>query len=262
MGTMYALVSPGGSPGVTTAALALALTWPGPAPVTVAECDPAGGDVLAGLLGGQVQASRGLVHHAIEAGRDPLTAAASLPGHLVPVDTAGSALLLPGLTDPRQAVGLAQAWPAVASVLTAQPGDVIADCGRVDAGPGEPTAVLAAARAVVMVMRPSLRQVWAARPRIELLVQLIGGPDLLRLLLISRGSYSAREVAETLSVPVLASLPDDSNTAALLSDGLGRHGQLGSSPLLRSARNAGQALRSLAADGVTYAVAADAPARP
>ena len=42
---MFALISPGGAPGVTTTALAIALTWPWP--VIVAECDPGGGDILA-----------------------------------------------------------------------------------------------------------------------------------------------------------------------------------------------------------------------
>src|SRR4029077_16011189 len=69
MGSVFGLVSPGGSPGVTTAALALAIGWP--APVIVAECDPGGGAVLAGALGGHVPAAVGLVEHAIEAGRNP-----------------------------------------------------------------------------------------------------------------------------------------------------------------------------------------------
>jgi len=38
------------SAGVTTSALALAGVWPGP--VLLAECDPAGGDINAGLLRG------------------------------------------------------------------------------------------------------------------------------------------------------------------------------------------------------------------
>lgn len=250
---MYALVSPGGSPGVTTAAVALALTWPGPSPVIVAECDPAGGDVLAGALGGLTHASRGLVQHAIEAGRNAQAAVASMASQLVPLDEAKSALLLPGLTDPRQAAGLTQAWPAVASTLTAQPSEVIADCGRVDAGLAQPVAVLSAAQAVVIVLRPSLRQVWAARPRVDMLAELLGGPKRLGLLLTGRGGYSAHEVTQALSVPVLASLPDDPKSAAVLSDGLGRRGRLGSAPLLRSARNAGQALRSFGFTGSAVA---------
>ena len=64
--TMYSLISPGGSPGVTTTALALALTWS--RPVIVAECDPGGGDVLAGLFAGHLSAPRGLLGVAFEAG--------------------------------------------------------------------------------------------------------------------------------------------------------------------------------------------------
>ncbi len=41
--TLIALFSDKGSPGVTTLALSLAAAWP--RPVTVAECDPAGGDL-------------------------------------------------------------------------------------------------------------------------------------------------------------------------------------------------------------------------
>ncbi len=50
--SLYALVSPGGSPGCTTTALAVTLTWP--QPVILAECDPAGGDILAGLFAGHL----------------------------------------------------------------------------------------------------------------------------------------------------------------------------------------------------------------
>jgi hypothetical protein len=243
---MYALTSAGGSPGVTTAVLALALAWPARPGVIVAECDPSGGDVLAGVLAGHVPAGPGLMAHAIEAGRDPRAAAGSLASQLVPLDAASTRMVLPGLTDPRQAAGIAQAWPAVASTLTTQPCDVLADCGRLDAGPGQPAAVLAAARTVVLVLRPSLRQVWAARPRVELLSQLLGGQQRLALLLTGPGTHSAREVAGALGLPVLGSLPDDPGTAAVLSDGIGRRSQLGSSPLLRSARDAVEQLRKAA----------------
>jgi hypothetical protein len=241
VGSLYALVSAGGSPGVTTAAIALALTWPSPA--IVAECDPSGGDVLAGLLAGHVPAGRGLMEHAIEAGRDSRSAAAALTVQLVALDDSRTRMLLPGLTDPRQAAGLATAWPAVAASLTAQAADVIADCGRLDAGPGQPFAVLSAARTVAIVLRPTLRQVWLARPRIEMLAQLTGR-DRLALLLTGPGTHSAREVAHALSIPVAAVLPDDARTSALLSDGTGGQRQLTGGALMRSARSAGQALRA------------------
>ncbi len=242
MADLYALVSAGGSPGVTTAALALALTWPSAA--IVAECDPSGGDILAGLLGGHVPATRGLMEHAIEAGNNGAAAASSLTTQLVPLDDSGTRLVLPGLTDPRQAVGLAPSWPAVVKSFAAHQATVIADCGRLDAGPGQPLAVLSAARTIALVLRPTLRQVWSARSRVEMLSQLAGGTTRLALLLTGPGTHPAREVAHALGLPVAAVLPDDPRTAALLSDGAGGQRQLTGGALIRSARAAGQALRS------------------
>lgn len=241
MADVFALVSAGGSPGVTTAAIALALTWQTEA--IVAECDPSGGDVLAGLLAGYVPAARGLMEHAIEAGRDSRSAAVGLGAQLVPLDAARSRTLLSGLTDPRQAAGLASAWPAVAASLTAQRADVIADCGRLDAGAGQPTPVIAAARTVALVMRPTLRQVWSARSRVEMLTQLLDGKDRLVVLLTGPGTHAARDVAQALQLPVAAELPDDVRAAAVLSDGIGARSRLRAAPLMRSARAAGAALR-------------------
>ncbi len=242
MAELYALVSAGGAPGVTTAALALALTWP--SPVIVAECDPSGGDVLAGILGGQVPATRGLVAHAIEAGRGSAADESSLAAQLVPLDPEQHAMLLPGLTDPRQAAGLAPAWPAVAATLACQPADVIADCGRLDAGDAQPLPILLTARVVAVVLRPSLRQVWLARPRIDMLTRLVGKPGRLALLLTGPGPYSDAEIAAALGLKVAARLPDDPATAAALSDGSGRRRKLTAGHLLGKAAPAGQALRA------------------
>jgi hypothetical protein len=238
---LYALVSAGGSPGVTTAALALALTWS--SAVIVAECDPSGGDTLAGLLAGRAPERWGLMEHAIEAGRSVEMAAAGLTPHLVSLDDDRTRLLLPGLTNPRQAAGLASAWPAVAGTLAAQPSDVIADCGRFDGGPEQPLAVVSAARTVAIVLRPTLRQVWLAHPRVELIRNLLGGSSRLALLVTGPGTYSPREVARVLGVPLAAVLPADLPAASLLSDGLGGQRNLWSGPLMHSATAAGRALR-------------------
>lgn len=243
MAGIYALVSPGGSPGVTTAALAMALSWPDGA--IVAECDPGGGDVLAGLLTGHVPAARGLTELAMEAERDQRAAADSLRALLVPLDAGGTRTLLPGVTDPRQAPGIASAWPAIAAAFAAQPEEVIADCGRLDGGTATPRALLAAARTVVLVMRPTLRQVWLARSRADMLDRLLGGRDRLALLLTGAGDHSPREVTAALQLPVSAVLPHDPRTAALLSDGAGAR-RLGTAPLLRAARTAAAALRERA----------------
>ena len=245
MGSVFALVSAGGSPGVTTTALALALRWP--APVIVAECDPGGGSVLAGALSGHVPAGIGLVEHAIEAGRNPQAAAAGLVSQLVSLDADRTRMVLPGLTDARQASALASAWPAVATTLVEQECDVIADCGRLDAGDGQPLAVLAAASTIAVVLRPTLRQVWAARPRVDMLAQLLGGTGRVVLLITGPGSYPAKEISGTLGVPVAAVLPADARSAVVLSDGAPRRRQFGSGSLLAAARGAGQALRRHAA---------------
>ena len=133
---LIALVSAKGSPGVTTLAMALAQVWP--RRVLVAECDPAGGDIAAGYLGGQVDADRGLLNLTVAARRTNL--AAALPSQLVALDDTGSRCLLPGLQDPALAAGLATWWDRLADLFaelgTGEAGtDVLADCGRLSDGP-------------------------------------------------------------------------------------------------------------------------------
>jgi hypothetical protein len=255
--TMYALVSPGGSPGVTTTALALALSWS--RPVVIAECDPACGDIAAGLFAGHLNAPRGLIGLALEAGRGAVGLAAELEAQLAPLAGAGRARFLAGLTDPRQAPGLNAAWPVIARALASHPAGVLADCGRLDAGGGQPLSVLTESAAVIMVLRPSLRQVAAASPRIEMLMQLLGGQPRVGLLLIGDGAIARRDIARTLGVPVVASLPLDDRSAAVLSDGAGRRAGLSSRPLLRASRAAGAELAQFAV-GVTHSDPAAVPA--
>jgi hypothetical protein len=241
---LYALVSAGGSPGVTTSALALALGWP--SQVILAECDPSGGDILAGLFAGHLPAGRGLLSLAFDAGRGPDAASRALWPQLIELDDARQRLLLAGLSDPRQGAGLAPVWPALAHAFSSIPVDVIADCGRLDAGQG-PLAVLTAASAVLLVLRPSLRQVARARPRIEMLGQLLGGVQRVSLLLVGEGTHAPRDVSKTLGVPVGGMLPDDRKAARVLSDGAGSRRSLPARPLLRAAAAAGRTLRDGAA---------------
>jgi hypothetical protein len=245
--TMYALVSAGGSPGVTTTALALALTWPGA--VVVAECDPAGGDVLAGLYSGHLTAPRGLLSVAVEASSGVVAMSAEIAGQLVPLDDSGSAAVLTGLDDPRQAAGLAPAWSAIAGLLASHSADVIADCGRLDACDMQPLGILAESALVALVLRPSLRQVARARPRIEMLAALAGGLGQVGLLLVGEKGHGPKEIAAALAVPVLAVLPADERTAALLSDGAGRRTGLAGRPLMRAAQQAGRTLLTAGQQG-------------
>ena len=246
--SVYALVSPGGSPGVTTTALALSLGWPGQ--VILAECDPSGGDILAGLFAGHLPARNGLLALAIEAGQNPEAAAAALWPQLIELDDERGRLLLAGISDPRQGSGLAPVWAMLAAMLAAQPADVIADCGRLDAG-GGPLPVIAAAGLAVLVLRPSLRQVSKARARVDMLAQMLGGAERVALLLVGEGTHSPREISRALGVPVACTLPYDPRAGAVLSDGTGSRRGLQARPLVRAAGPAGHALREAAASAAS-----------
>ncbi|MGH3305319.1 MAG: hypothetical protein ACRDOK_27375 [Streptosporangiaceae bacterium] len=249
--TVCALLSAGGSPGVTTAALALALTWPGP--MLVAETDPSGGDVLAGLFAGHVPGNRGLLNVAYEATTIE-AAAAAVADQLVALDKDGTRSILPGLADPRHAATLNMTWHLLAGALAAQPVDVLADCGRLDGGPGQEH-ILRVAGHIVLVLRPTLRQAAAARPRVDMITQLKGTlAGQVSLLVTGPGPAAPKELSRALGVPLLGTLPDDRKAALVLSDGAAARRGIEASPLLRAAAATARALTR------TYQAAPDVPA--
>jgi len=165
------------SAGVTTSALALAGVWP--TPVLLAECDPAGGDVNAGLLRG-APAAGGLLDLAL-ATRRGLTPD-QFWAHTVAVSEDGTVRLLPGLADPAQHPALTPAWPLLIRMLHAldlpppigsaesvadRGWDVLADCGRL--APCTPMGLLGAADLVLLVLRPRLAHVAHTRSRLSAL---------------------------------------------------------------------------------------------
>ncbi|MEO3861325.1 hypothetical protein [Acrocarpospora sp. B8E8] len=227
---LYAVISPGGSPGATTTALAAALSWPDP--VLVAECDPSGGSALAGYFAGRVSATGGLLQAALEATRDGDSEA--VWQHTVALDASERRLLLPGLADPGHAIQLDGAWGTLASTLAAAPFDVIADIGRIG-GRDAPYPLVSGADLVVMVLAPTLRHIAAARPRLEALRRASTGGIPLGLCLVGAGPYDRRAVGRALSVPVLAELADDPRAANVLSDGAASWSGFPRSALMRSA---------------------------
>jgi len=64
--TAVAVLAGKAAPGATTVAAALTLSWPGP--VILVDADPAGGDVMAGLLPGRASTESGLLSWSV-AGR-------------------------------------------------------------------------------------------------------------------------------------------------------------------------------------------------
>jgi hypothetical protein len=160
---LIAVAADKGSPGVTTTSVALAAVWP--RPVLLAECDPAGGDLvyrLPAAAGGQLDSRRGLLSLAV-AGRRGLHPR-QVWEHTQKLR--GGLDVLAGVTSAEQGGGLEGLWGSVGAVLSALPGaDVIADCGRVGAD-GSFGDLLAQAAAVVLITRVSLGEVVRLRDRV------------------------------------------------------------------------------------------------
>jgi hypothetical protein len=246
---VYCVVSAGGSPGVTTTALALALSWPGE--VVLAECDPAGRRVLPGYLAERFNGSPGpgllglamaLDHQ--HAGREP---AVRVEDFTIPLDERRRAWLLHGIRDPRHAHQLN--WPllmdAFISASTASGMDVIIDVGRVG-GTDTPTALLQRADVVVMVLGRSLAQVDAAQPRLDALQSLA---QRIGLCLIGSGPYGTGEIRKALfGLPVVAELPHAPADARVLSDGASQRLSFRTSLLMRATTHLGEAIRHLAGE--------------
>lgn len=244
--TVFALFSDKGSPGVTTLALALAATWP--RAVTIAECDPAAGDLALRLTDEagrpRLAAGSGLLALAAAARRDPTRA---LDEHAVPVPDLPHALVVTGPTTPEQGAGIVDLWPAIAAAFT-EPGrgDVLADLGRLH--PGSPAAPIAAAADVLVgVSRGDAAGVLRMRDRLryvlDTLPEKVGVARRAVVVLVVDDRQSAeavssmRAVLDHARVPaaVLGYLAYDPGAVHAL-----QHGRLGPrverSLLLRSAR--------------------------
>jgi len=173
---LIAVAADKGSPGVTTTAVALAAIWP--RPVLLAECDPAGGDLvyrLPGQDGQRLDPHRGLLSLAVAARRGPQTH--QVWPHVQKLR--GGLDVLTGVTSAEQGAGLDGLWGSVGAALAGLPeADVIADCGRLGPG-GRFYDLLAQASAVVMVSKATLGDVVRLRERTAAVAAAIrdrGGP--------------------------------------------------------------------------------------
>lgn len=223
---------------MTTTALACALSWH--RRVVLAECDPAGGSILAGYLGGALDGPRGLGELAVGELRDGNLDSAFW-SQLVDLDAPRrERLLLPGVVDPAQAGSVIPLWQRFADFFTGLEGgdppyDVIVDCGRLHVV-GTPWPLLRAASVVLVVTRAQLPDLSGTRAMLKTLERDFAEhrvePGTLRLLLVGDG-HGKGEISKALQLPVIARLPHDPRTAGVLSlGGTVRAGR----PLLRAAR--------------------------
>jgi MinD-like ATPase involved in chromosome partitioning or flagellar assembly len=227
MTALLALTSVKHAPGVTTAAVALALAA-GPQPISlVVEADPAGGDLAA------------RAELTVEPGLGSLAASArhgapvDLVPHLQPLPAGPYGLLAP-LSSRLTGAALEALGDRLTTALGAWDGTVVVDCGRWQ--PDGPAAgLLKAADALLVVLRPTVEGVEHVRAHLDELTT--AGPSAVAALLVGDRPYTPAEVAAGLGIPVVGALPHDPKAVR----GLERRvigAEVRRSPLVRAARSA------------------------
>jgi hypothetical protein len=244
---LIAIAADKGAPGVTTTALALAAVWP--RPVLLAECDPAGGDLVyrfPDMNSAPLDPRRGMLSLAVAARRGGRPE--QVWEHTQKLY--GGLDVLTGVTNAEQGSGLHLLWGPMGKLLAAVPqADVIADCGRIGAD-GPHYDLLAESSALMLITRPEMGEVIRLRDRIG---SIAAGLDkrgrrgfrvAVAVLADQKNFGSAlgevgQVVAQHGTAVVLGGIADDQKAAAQLGGGWG--GRLDKSLLIRSVREiAGQ----------------------
>lgn len=248
--SLLTLCSAAGSPGTTTLAIGLTLSWE--RSVILVDADPGAYQaVLAGFLRGQIRTSKGLQRVA-EAHRDrrPLTEVAH--DQTMPLTEEGihSRRLLPGFARPANAALFAPVWPDLVEAFLGYESagiDVIIDIGRLD-GHGLPQSLLQRSDVIGLVARSSLRSVASSRNYAAMLSEQMrsaGGDQNTGLIMIGHNQpYGRHEIGRLLQLPVMTTVADDPRSAAALSDGSRRSRKFDQAPLAKSLRHAVGDLRS------------------
>lgn len=258
---LIALTSANGSPGVTTSALGLALTWP--RPTVLIEADPTGARAIpAGYLrGGELPSTKTIVDLAVSHRQGTLAhdlphTLFALPGTTVQV--------LTGPLRHTQTRALETLWEPLAVILKgleANGQDVIIDIGRLGLQ-GSAYELFAAADLALLATHTNLPALVAASswaPTLRTTFERTGSSMNLRALLVGDGRpYGAKEASKVLGMPVLASLAWDPETAAVYSQGATPRRKFESAPLNKALRAAVQAAQStLATSRAQLELAAD-----
>jgi len=243
---LIVLTSASGSPGATTTAVGLVLSWP--RPVVLVEADPTGGSpVLAGYFRGTLAPPRGLIDLAF-AHREGLLEAA-LPAALVPFPQ-HEAWLLPGVRGHAQARSLTTVWESLAAVLRdleATGQDVIVDAGRLGLA-GSPEPLIRAADLALLVVRTDLvalsgAKAWAGGLRDDF--GAAGAAGSVGLLLVGdRRPYAADDVARVTGLPVVAGIAWDPEAANVFTRGAAPPRRFESGPYVRSLHAARAAIQA------------------
>ena len=225
---LIAVTSAGGSPGASTTALGMALNW-GSACLFL-EADPSGSSALAaGFFRGEVLPTERTVADLAVPARDGRLAEAlpTFVGRIPGTET----FILPGARGHVQAGGISgDIWAGVAAVLTsgANALDTVVDVGRLGLA-GAPRPILSAADMTLLVLRTDLPGIIGAQSWAKALRESRAGlTQGLGLVLVTPGlrgrrrgvqTSGAREIAAVLGLPVVATVPDAPDEAAVVSHG-------------------------------------------
>lgn len=214
------LTSAKGAPGVTTATIGLACTWP--RPVVAVETDPVGGSaMLAGYFRGFQVPAQSVVDLllALRSGR----LAEQFTASLIPIEGT-TAAVLPGPRSHAQAHSALELWEAISLIWQAMRAetDVLIDAGRLGME-SYAESLLRLSDLNLLVTRSDLPSLAAAKQwadRANETCQLHPEAPPWAVLLIGPGHpYGVREVADVLGLPVVASLGLDPRGAAVYSHG-------------------------------------------
>lgn len=244
---LVALTSANGAPGVTTAALGLAMTWPRPA--VLVDADPTGASAIpAGYFrGGHLPTDATIVDLAMSHRQGTLVE--DLPRMLMPIpDT--HVQFLRGPLRHTQARALDAVWEPLAGIfksLERNGQDVLVDAGRLGLE-GSPMKLIAAADLVLLTTRSTLPALVAAKSWADTLREMFartGASSTLGVLIVGQGMpYGATEVAKVLQAPVVASLAYDPASAEVFSRGAQPSRRFEAANLSKSLRAAVQAIQS------------------
>lgn len=227
------------SPGVTTAALAVAAMWPGEQRVAVIEADAAGGDLAArfgleptpGLVSLSAAARR---EHAVQVAFDH---AQQLPGGLPVIAAPAAAEQAAGALELLAGDGMAL-W----ANLAADPAVVVvADCGRLD--PRSPAhRLMAAADIALLVARPSLEECDRLAKSLDTLAVRAEATGTELGLVLTGPGFERGQVEASMRMRVWAHLPQDRKGAAMLAGAAGTRRNLAALALPRAARELAEQL--------------------
>lgn len=248
--TGIVLTSASGAPGVTTTALGLVLTWPGP--VVLVDADRAASQaVAAGYLQGRTPP--GGVQAVLQAHRERRSLASALSAHATPLplpplaegEPAPRRDFVAGFTHLGSIELFESVWSPLWDEVRGAGTDVVVDAGR-PGHRGLPPGLVSGADLVAVVCRTSLVSLAGIRLHLAPLVE-VGPPGRVGLVLIGPGRpYGAREIAEQFGVPVLAEVVWDPSGAAELSEGVPTSRTWSRQRLARSWARAAHALRTAA----------------